>query len=78
MITAAPQARDALARLHPDILQSDRNAISKEVNPMTMRSIARAPWYQGAKLARSLIDKSTLGSKYLQMDAIPASPHCYS
>eukprot|EP00959_Pyramimonas_sp_CCMP1952_P124574 2604987-Pyramimonas_sp.AAC.1 len=44
---------------------------------MTMRGIARAAWCQDAKLARALIDKSTLGAKYLQMNATPASPrHC--
>eukprot|EP00959_Pyramimonas_sp_CCMP1952_P406065 8510198-Pyramimonas_sp.AAC.1 len=62
MTKAAPQARDALARLHPDILQTDHNAISKGVNSMTLRSIARAAWYQDAKLARILIYKSTLGA----------------
>eukprot|EP00959_Pyramimonas_sp_CCMP1952_P270406 5652563-Pyramimonas_sp.AAC.1 len=45
---------------------------------MAMCSIARAAWYQDAKLARVLIDKSAFGAKYLHMNATPASPHCYS
>eukprot|EP00959_Pyramimonas_sp_CCMP1952_P385761 8084686-Pyramimonas_sp.AAC.1 len=45
---------------------------------MATRSSARAVWCQDAELARTPIDKSTLGARCLQMNATSASPNCYS
>ena len=67
MTLAAQKARDALIMIQPSELKDDDPNILCEARAMTLRSIARAVWYQDWKTAKLLANDTTAGATHLQI-----------